>query len=76
VHCRDFAQVVQETAQKLAGTGVVVQVDTRMNPQLAYRFGVRSIPAVLILKRGKVVASVNGAMDRKALLDWWRSYAS
>jgi thioredoxin 2 len=68
--------VVQEAARDLAGRGLVVQVDTQSNPRLAGRFGIRSIPAVLILKRGTVAASASGAMDRNALLDWWRSNAS
>jgi thioredoxin 2 len=67
--------VVQEAARELAGQGLVVQVDTRENPRLAGRFGIRSIPAVLILKRGEVIASQSGAMDRRTLLAWWRSHA-
>jgi thioredoxin 2 len=67
--------VVQEAARELAGTGVVVQIDTRISPRLAGRFGIRSIPAVLVLKRGKAAASSSGAMDRNALLAWWRSHA-
>jgi thioredoxin 2 len=68
--------VVQEAARELAGTGLVVQVDTQSNPRLAGRFGIRSIPAVLVLKRGKVLASFSGAMDLNALLAWWRSHVS
>jgi len=67
--------VVQEAARELAGRVVVVQVDTQNNPRLAARFGIRSIPAVLLLKGGKVAASASGAMDLNALLAWWRSHA-
>ena len=63
-------------AHKLAGTGVVVQVNTEENPRLADRFGIRSIPAILILKRGEVTDSVSGAMDRNALLAWWRNHTA
>lgn len=63
-------------AGELAGKGVVVQVNTAENPRLAERFRVRSIPAVLVLRRGQVVDSVNGAMDRDALLAWWRKHAA
>ena len=63
-------------ARDLAGRGVVVQVNTEDNPRLADRFRIRSIPAVLILKKGEVADSVSGAMDRNALLAWWNRHAS
>ena len=61
-------------AGELAGQGVVVQVNTQENPHLAERFRIRSIPAVLILKKGQVIDSVSGALDRHSLLSWWRRH--
>jgi thioredoxin-like negative regulator of GroEL len=66
--------VVQTVAGELAGTGVVVQINTAENPRLADRFGIRSIPAVLFLRKGQAVDSVSGAMDRDSLLAWWRNH--
>jgi thioredoxin 2 len=66
--------VVQEIALELAGRGVVVQINTQENPQLAGRFNVRGIPTVMILKGGKVLDSVSGALDRNALLAWWKRH--
>ena len=68
--------MVQEVARELAGRGVVVQVNTDENPRLADKFRIRGIPAVLILKRGEVIDSVSGAMDRNALIAWWKRHAS
>ncbi len=68
--------MVQQVAEELAGQGAVVQVNTEENPQLAGRFGIRSIPAVLILKKGKVADRVNGAIDRNSLIAWWKRHAS
>ncbi len=68
--------MVHEAARHLAGEGVVAQINIDENPRLAGRFGIRSVPTVLILKEGKVVASAGGAMDRNALLAWWRNHAA
>jgi thioredoxin-like negative regulator of GroEL len=68
--------VVQEVAHDLAGTGVVVQINTDENHQLAQRFGIRSIPAFVILRRGEVIDSFNGALSRNALLDRWRKHVA
>jgi thioredoxin 2 len=65
--------VVQEVAGELAGKAAVAQVNTEENPVLAARFGIRGIPAILILDRGKVINRLEGASDRRSLLDWFRS---
>lgn len=67
--------MVQEVAEELAGWGVVVQINTEENPQLAGRFAIRGIPTVMILRKGQAVDSVSGAMDRNGLLAWWRRHS-
>ena len=68
--------MVQEAARELAGRGVIVQVNTQENPQLAGRFGIKGIPTVMILRDGRVVESVSGAMDRNTLLAWWKRHTA
>ena len=63
---------MREIAGELAGKAVVVQVNTQENPQLAERFAIRGIPALLLLKQGRVVATLNGAQDKHAVLAWFR----
>lgn len=61
-------------AGELAGRAVVVQVNTEENPVLAARFGIRGIPAILLLDKGKVISRQEGARDRATLLNWlWSS---
>jgi len=66
--------VVQEIARELAGRGAVVQVNTQENSHLAGKFNVTGIPTVMILKGEKVLDSISGAMDRNALLAWWKRH--
>ncbi len=68
--------MVQEAARELAGRGAVVQINTEENPQLAGRFAIKGIPTVMILRDGRVVESVSGAMDRNTLLAWWKRHAA
>ncbi len=56
----------------MAGKGVVVQIDTQQNPQLAARFGISGIPTVVLLKKGQETARESGFMTRETLLGWWR----
>lgn len=50
----------------------MAQVNTEENPQLAGRFNIRGIPALVLLRRGKVIDSTSGALDREALVAWCR----
>jgi thioredoxin 2 len=68
--------VVQEAARELAGRGVIVQINTEENPQLAGRFGIKGIPIIMILRDGRVVVSISGAMDRNTLLAWWKKHVA
>ncbi len=58
----------------MAGKGVVAQVNTQDNPQLAARFDIRGIPTVVLFMNGKEADRVSGAMKKSDLLDWWRRH--
>jgi thioredoxin-like negative regulator of GroEL len=58
----------------MAGQGVVVQVNTEENPQLAARFNIRGIPAVILFRGGRETDRISGAMTKDALLAWWKRH--
>jgi thioredoxin 2 len=64
--------VVRTVAEKLAGQAAVVQINTQDNPQLAARFGIRGIPAMVLVKQGRVVDQLPGAQSLDAVLAWFR----
>jgi len=64
--------VVRNIAEKLAGQAAVVQINTQDNPVLASRFGIRGIPALLLLKQGRVIDQLPGAQPLDAVLSWFR----
>jgi thioredoxin 2 len=67
--------VVRNLAEKLAGKAALVQINTEENPNLAGRFGVRGIPALYLLKNGRVVDQLAGAQTIEAILAWFRQRA-
>jgi len=64
--------VVRNLAEKLAGLAAVLQINTQDNPALATRFGIRGIPALVLLKQGRVVDQLPGAQPLDAVLAWFR----
>jgi len=62
--CRAIAPVLESLAQDSGGRVMLAKVNVDENPGLAARYGIRSIPTILIVKQGKVVDQVIGAVPR------------
>ncbi|MDQ6656539.1 MAG: thioredoxin TrxC [Verrucomicrobiota bacterium] len=60
--CRMVAPEFDKVAAETAGHWLVVKVNTEAAPELGSRFGVRSIPTMVILQRGAEIARQSGAM--------------
>lgn len=62
--CRMIAPVIEQVAQEFEGRAVVGKVDVDEEPGLAQRFGVMSIPTLVVFKGGKVVEQAVGARSK------------
>ena len=62
--CRMIAPSVEEVAAELEGSAIVGKVNVDEEPGLAQRFGVMSIPTLIVLKGGKVVEQAIGARGK------------
>ena len=67
--CRKLEPIVHELAGDYAGRLKVVKVDVDRAPSVAARFGVLSVPTVLIVKDGAVKDQVTGLVSKRALSD-------
>ena len=65
--CRMIAPVLQDLAGQHAGRLKVVKVDVDANPGLAARFGAQSIPLLVVLRAGREVDRIVGALPRPAI---------
>ena len=62
--CKMIAPFVEELADELEGKAKVGKLDVDNNQESAIKYGVRSIPTVLIFKGGKVVDTIIGAVPK------------
>jgi thioredoxin 1 len=62
--CRIIAPIVEELAEEKEGSLKVAKVDVDHNPETAMKFGIRSIPTLLIFKDGQVVDQMIGAVAK------------
>lgn len=65
--CRFVAPILEELARDYAGRLKVIKVNVDENPMLAQRFGAQSIPTLVVLRDGREVDRVVGAMPRQPL---------
>ncbi|MDR9387936.1 MAG: thioredoxin [Balneolaceae bacterium] len=65
--CRMVGPVVEELAGEYEGKVKVGKVDVDNNPSVSMKYGIRSIPTLLIFKNGEVVDQVVGAVPKSTL---------
>jgi len=64
--CRMLAPVIEKIADQYEGKLVVGKVDIDEQQELAIRYGIQSIPTVVLFKDGKVVAKEIGVKPLKS----------
>lgn len=62
--CRIIAPVVEELAEEYDGKVKVGKLDVDENQESAVKYGVRSIPTLLIFKGGEVADTIIGAVPK------------
>lgn len=65
--CRQLAPVIDQLATEYEGSVKVGKVDTDQNPNLAVKFGIQSIPTIMIFKNGEVVSQMLGNQPKANL---------
>jgi len=67
--CINFAPTFTEVATQQTATRFV-KVDTEAQQQLGAQYHIRSIPTLMVFKKGKVVDTLNGALPAAQFKSW------
>ena len=68
--CKMIAPVLDELAPEFAGKVKIVKMNVDDNQTTPAQFGVRSIPTLLLIKNGQVVATQVGALAKTQLANF------
>ena len=68
--CRMIGPSLEEISKELDGKLKIVKVNIDENPMAPTRYGVRSIPTLLLFKNGQVAATKIGAEPKQKLVSW------
>lgn len=74
--CRMMAPAFEETAARVAPNVRLAKLDTEAEPEIAGRFGIRSIPTLIAFRGGREVARQSGALGVPQLLQWIEAHVA
>jgi thioredoxin 1 len=67
--CKMVAPVLDEISSEQVGKLQIAKLNVDENPNVAMRYGVQSIPTMLVFKNGELVDRIVGAMPKGRLMD-------
>ena len=67
--CRMIAPIVEELAGEFQGKAKIGKLDVDNNPNVATKYGIRSIPTLLIFKGGQMVDQIVGAVPKGHIVE-------
>ena len=71
--CRQMAPAFAQAARDLEPGVRLAKLDTEAHPAIAGRYGIRSIPTMIMFRGGQEVVRVSGALGAADIARWVRS---
>lgn len=68
--CKMIAPALDEIAAEMAGKVKIAKLDVDANQAVAAKYGIRSIPTLMVFKNGKLAATKVGAASKGDLAKW------
>lgn len=73
--CVSMAPHFAKAAAELEPRMRLAKLDTESAPDIAGRYGIRSIPTMIVFKDGREIARRSGALDARSLVEWLKPIA-
>ena len=73
--CRMVGPIIDELANAYSGKIKVGKLNTDDNPGIASRYGIMSIPTILLFKDGQIIERISGAVPRKVFENMLATHA-
>ncbi|WP_102399114.1 thioredoxin [Haloimpatiens massiliensis] len=66
--CRMLGPVIEDVSNELSGKAKFVKVNVDENPDIAQKYGIASIPTVMVFKSGSVVGNMVGFRPKNEIM--------
>lgn len=67
--CKMMSPIIEQTKKDLGDTATVLKIDIDKNNSIAAKYGIRSIPTLLIFKEGEVVWRQGGIPSKNSIVE-------
>jgi len=67
--CQMMGPIVEETSKEIGDTAIVGKCNVDENPNTAQKYGVMSIPTLILFKNGEIVKQMVGVQSKETLLE-------
>ena len=68
--CRQMAPAFAQAAASLEPRLRLGKLDTEAEPALAARYGIQGIPTMILIRKGREIARISGAMPASSIVQW------
>jgi len=68
--CRALAPTLEEIAEEMSSKVKIVKLDVDNNQDAAAKFGIRSIPTMILFKNGQAVDQIMGKVPKATLVEF------
>ena len=68
--CKSIAPALEEISNEMSQNITIAKNNIDENPNIAQEYNIRSIPALMIFKEGKLHAEMMGAIPKSQLENW------
>lgn len=72
--CKAIAPSIEELSVELEGKVVIGKLDVDSNPEISMKYGIMSIPTLLVFKNGEIVDKMVGSAPKAAINDKLKKY--
>ena len=73
--CKQISPILEELSEELQEDKITIaKVNIDNNPETPSKFGIMSIPTLLLFKEGKLVSTQVGLQQKKELKSWIETY--
>ena len=68
--CKEIAPILEEIADEMQDIIKVVKINIDENPNIPNKYGIQSIPTMIIFKKGQPISTKIGAANKSEVKTW------